>query len=201
MVRHPFSRLLSAYRDKLENSRSGFEHGTGHFYRKYGSTIVNKYRHRLYGTKANSTTDILRPSQYVYDPKLPKPEGNEPTFKEFVNYLVGIDLTHYADDHWIPYYLFCTPCLLNYDIIAQLETLNRDQMYVIKSAGLEGLIKPRWTHKTANYQAGEIAKRYFSQLSREELKKLYEKYKLDFELFGYEMDDYLQLATATSDLW
>lgn len=44
VVRHPFERLLSAYRDKLENSVAGREHGTLHFYRKYGSKIVEKYR-------------------------------------------------------------------------------------------------------------------------------------------------------------
>lgn len=44
VVRHPFERLLSAYRDKLENSVAGREHGTLHFYRKYGSKIVRRYR-------------------------------------------------------------------------------------------------------------------------------------------------------------
>lgn len=44
VVRHPFERLLSAYRDKLENSVAGREHGTLHFYRKYGGKIVEKYR-------------------------------------------------------------------------------------------------------------------------------------------------------------
>ena len=43
-MRHPFERLLSAYRDKLENSVAGREHGTLHFYRKYGEAIVRKYR-------------------------------------------------------------------------------------------------------------------------------------------------------------
>jgi len=44
VVRHPFERLLSAYRDKLENCVAGREHGTLHFYRKYGAKIVRKYR-------------------------------------------------------------------------------------------------------------------------------------------------------------
>lgn len=46
VVRHPFERLLSAYRDKLENSVAGREHGTLHFYQKYGVKIVRKYRRK-----------------------------------------------------------------------------------------------------------------------------------------------------------
>ena len=44
IVRHPFERLLSAYRDKLSNSTINREHGTLHFYEKYGKKIVKKYR-------------------------------------------------------------------------------------------------------------------------------------------------------------
>lgn len=49
IVRHPFERLLSAYRDKLENSVAGREHGTLHFYRKYGAKIVRKFRGKFTG--------------------------------------------------------------------------------------------------------------------------------------------------------
>jgi chondroitin 4-sulfotransferase 11 len=111
-------------------------------------------------------------------------------------YLIDVDVDLYSDDHWIPFYLFCTPCLLNYDIIAKVETMLQDQVYVIWAAGLRGLIQPRWRHKTYHADGKEISKRYFSQLSKQEVKRLYEKYKLDFELFDYKVDDYLQYATA-----
>lgn len=72
----------------------------------------------------------------------------------------------------------------------------RDQVYVIRAAGLQGLIRPRWRHKTYQEEGKDASKRYFSQLSKQEVKRLYEKYKLDFELFDYKIDDYLQYATA-----
>lgn len=81
VVRHPFERLLSAYRDKLENSMIGAEHGTTHFYAKYGSRIVAKYRP---GGNKTRTHSLLKPGQYLWNPELPKPAGFEPTFKEFV---------------------------------------------------------------------------------------------------------------------
>jgi len=44
IVRHPFERLVSAYRDKLANASGNFIHGTAHFYEKYGRKIVSKFR-------------------------------------------------------------------------------------------------------------------------------------------------------------
>ena len=43
VVRHPFERLVSAYRDKLEKTanKKSKQH---HFFEMYGREIVNKYR-------------------------------------------------------------------------------------------------------------------------------------------------------------
>lgn len=81
VVRHPFERILSAYRDKLENSQIGREHGTLHFYNTYGQPIVSRYRQG--GNKTN-IRDILKPNQYYWDLSKPEPTGIEPTFEEFV---------------------------------------------------------------------------------------------------------------------
>nr|CAD7404804.1 unnamed protein product [Timema poppensis] len=190
VVRHPFERLLSAYRDKLENVQVGHNHGTLHYYRRYGRRIVKKYRQ---GGNSTKTWTILSQDQYYWPPNKTRPAGVEPTFQEFVRYLTDMDIVLYSDDHWIPYYLYCTPCLLKYDIIAKVESLLRDQVYVIRSAGLQEQVRPRWRHKTKE-ESNEIAKRYFSQLTKEQVLKLYEKYKVDFELFDYKADLYLEYA-------
>lgn len=56
----------------------------------------------------------------------------------YFRYLIDLDLLNYADDHWIPIYLFCTPCLLRYDIIAKVgKVLKRHsipQVQLIKFA-------------------------------------------------------------------
>ena len=125
-------------------------------------------------------------------------------------YLIDVDLANYADDHWIPYYLFCTPCLLNYDIIAKVETYLEDQLYIIRALGLES-IRPRWRHRSASSglqqppqqqlpasaSASSTAAKYFSQLNESELRALYNKYKLDFELFDYSVEDYLPFITTS----
>lgn len=81
VVRHPFDRLLSAYRDKLENSRVGGEHGTAHFYRSYGARIVAKYRP---GGNQTRTQDLLSSGTYYWAKDKPEPAGVEPTFLEFI---------------------------------------------------------------------------------------------------------------------
>ncbi|KAE8736845.1 hypothetical protein FOCC_FOCC017699 [Frankliniella occidentalis] len=199
VVRHPFARLLSAYRDKLENRVAGAEHGSAHFYRKYGRRIVDKFRA---GGAAVPTSQVVSPQHVVRDPGRLPPADDEPTFKEFVKYLIDVDLANYADDHWIPYYLFCTPCLLNYDIIAKVETYLEDQVYMIRALGLQDSIRPRWRHRTAprgqeglptssSQDVDTTARRYFAQISERELRALYQKYKLDFEMFDYTLEDYL----------
>ena len=87
-MRHPFARLLSAYRDKLENRLAGAEHGTAHFYRKYGRRIVDKYRAKTSRGERPPTSSLVRPDQVARDQDHGHdqlaPADDEPTFKEFV---------------------------------------------------------------------------------------------------------------------
>ncbi|XP_043471620.1 carbohydrate sulfotransferase 9-like [Leptopilina heterotoma] len=185
IVRHPFERLLSAYRDKLENSVAGREHGTLHFYEKYGKMIVQKYRDKNFAT--------FQSNQVIRKIGTPAPAGIEPTWREFIDYLINTDLGSYADDHWMPYYLYCTPCLLNYDFIAKVETLWQDQIFTIHKLKLDKKIKPNWRHNNGQSNASRI---YFSQLNKDMVQRLYKKFQLDFELFGYSPDEYYNYATS-----
>lgn len=63
---------------------------------------------------------VPRADQVIRREGVPPPAGVEPTFREFVDYAIGTDLGSYGDDHWMPYYLYCTPCLVKYDIIAKV---------------------------------------------------------------------------------
>ncbi|KAG7167850.1 carbohydrate sulfotransferase 9-like [Homarus americanus] len=185
IVRHPFERLVSAYRDKLENTNIGKQNGVDHFYEKFGKKIVDKYRPPGKGLPAN------RYSQDMDDPRLPHPKGIEPTFAEFVRYLIDTNLIYYADDHWMPYYIYCTPCLVDYEVIVKFETLDRDQNYIIRKNHLEKKIQPSWKHLTNGKKTSDTVKKYFATITKTELMKLYNKYKLDFELFSYSIDEYL----------
>ncbi|KAF2362900.1 Sulfotransferase [Trinorchestia longiramus] len=178
LVRHPFERIISAYRDKLENINIGREHGVLHFYESYGKKIVHKYRQK------NETNNRVRVDE---DSHLPGPSGIEPTFQEFVRYLINTDLVHYADDHWMPYYLYCTPCFIEYDVIAHFDSLERDQKFILHKLKLnKNLQRPRWKHLTKGKKTSAIVEKYLNTLSKVEKHKIYEKYKIDFEMFNFQ---------------
>ena len=171
IVRHPFVRLLSAYRDKLEDSERGRHHGTYHYYQKYGKRIVAKHR--------SPTSNQSR---------------IEPTFAEFVDYLIQTDLTLYADDHWIPFYLFCTPCLVDYDVIVKFETIEEDFQLMVQHMAMAGEKGPSWKHVTAGGKSLDVIRSYFGQLTKSAVKRLYTKYLFDFQLFDYSVDEFLSAA-------
>lgn len=61
---------------------------------------------------------VIRANQVIKMKDTPEPAGVEPTFREFIDYVINADLGRYhSDDHWIPYHQYCTPCSLNYDFI------------------------------------------------------------------------------------
>ncbi|KAF4521883.1 hypothetical protein B566_EDAN008396 [Ephemera danica] len=168
IVRDPFERLVSAYRNKIE----AFRHK---FYRKMAREMIAKYR------KAGSRYEGLK----------------GPSFSEFVMHVV--DTADKPDEHWAPYYQFCTPCHVNFTVIAQVETLTRDQEYVIRHAGLaDELSLGRRGHREALNKArgaptSELLEKYFRQLSREQLLALYRIYRIDFDMFGYDADKYFRM--------
>lgn len=177
VVREPFVRLLSAYRDKLENI-------TPPYYRKLARSIVQKYR--------ENATKIFGPIKSF-----------GPTFYEFVSYLID---THKNEsikfnEHWAPYYQFCTPCAVNFSVISKVETLRRDTRFVILQLGLghvlDRKVKDRRTRiRTVMNKSRDgknttsLIKRYYSQLDERMLSDLLQIYGIDFEMFGYDAKVY-----------
>lgn len=130
IVRDPFERLLSAYKNKLEGYRNKF-------YKFLGKQIVKDYRK---GDKRVSFCSSNRKYlNFMRNFFLQKTSG--PTFREFVTFLVNsYKNNQHFDEHWTPIYTFCTPCSINYTLIAKVETFRRDSEYIIRQAGLETLL-------------------------------------------------------------
>ncbi|KAI9586778.1 hypothetical protein GQX74_002625 [Glossina fuscipes] len=166
-ARHPFERLLSAYRDK-------FMFAVPHsFHDKLGRKIIRTYRRK------------------GFDNHAPK----HPTFPEFIRWLLDqVKQGNYLDMHFVASTRFCTPCLINFDIIMKFETLEEDQLYLIEKTGLKRVIAPEWRNMGKGKNTLELLLQFFSQLTRRELDGLYDYYRYDFELFDYSVASYYNIA-------
>ena len=58
VVRHPFERILSAYRDKLEDLSRDIEAREGYYYTMYGKHIVAEYRDKT----DKNLTGVIEPT-------------------------------------------------------------------------------------------------------------------------------------------
>lgn len=106
VVRHPFERLLSAYRNKLEDNRPSAKY----FQARIGRYIIKKYR--------------TNPSNFSLN------TGSDVTFREFIQYLISEALASTNDEdineHWRPIYKMCLPCTIDYNFIVKYEHLIED---------------------------------------------------------------------------
>lgn len=187
-VRHPFERLLSAYRDKFFRlSESTAEANKAEkFHRLYGRKILAKYR------QPNDTL-VLSDSRYA----------KAPTFPEFVDFLLNTEVEEY-NEHWVPFYLLCTPCHLNYTIVAKTETIQEDSRYILEVLRGRGIGKSKAQtatlariHQTGGQPSQSTAREFFSQLNKEAVKSLYDKYEVDMEMWDYRIEPYLSYAVNT----
>ncbi|CAG9829789.1 unnamed protein product [Diabrotica balteata] len=161
VARHPFERLLSAYRNKfLDNSPNN-----KYFKLRYGKHIIGKYRQ--HPSKADLQT------------------GANVTFREFIQYLIKEGVR--TNEHWAPIYDLCLPCTLNYTFISHYETITDDSATILRMVKAPNLLFP----VTKSKRTKDNLRFYFQQLSIYEIEFLYKLYEADFKLFGYGLEDIL----------
>lgn len=103
-VRDPFSRLFSAYVDKLLAPNP-------EFWDTWGLFAIQKHR-----------TDPEEKSQRC---------GHDVTFAEFLKFVLDLDLSAVdADPHLRPIFELCRPCDVNYSVIGFMGTFQRDVVYL-----------------------------------------------------------------------
>jgi len=120
------------------------------------------------------------------------------TFQEFVRLLVN-GTKEFEDDpyvlshksisyHWDPYYKECPVChqLTRPDYILHMETLETDLDNLLDDVRLsQHRHKFPHTHTQIGGPSEKMTRKYLSELGKNELAQLREKYRIDFELFGY----------------
>ena len=166
-VRHPFERLISAYRNKLLQP-----YPDDHYYlNTLGKRIVRTYR------KSSTRT------------------SNTCTFAEFIEFLINKAAKEGSksfDEHWKPQTLLCDICHTRFDFIGKYETLVEDSRIILKDLKVSN--KYQFPENRTDFyksRSSEIYQQYMRTVPRENIKKLYEIYKDDFDAFSYEASHFL----------
>lgn len=164
-VRHPFVRLFSAFQDKVIE----WDEPQDHYFKK----MLNNTN--LWSRKFRTDPDI-------------------PTFHEFAELLL-LHPEVSDDEHARPYWKNCNFCIIDYDVIGKIETSKEDTRYIFEKKGLQEKLKIRdkihATGKNLNKTTEERALEYFQKLNKSTVVGIYERYKIDFEMFGYTVNEYL----------
>lgn len=183
-VRHPFDRLVSAYRNKLEDSYA--QEDGSYFYKTYGRRIVERFRINRVTDKRKGEENSLK-NMVI---------GKEPTFPEFVDYLIHTDPEDY-DEHWRPVVIHCHVCQFHFDYIIKYEHFEEEINFLIDVMQEDGRLphnfKLTWENR-GNTNKNTVVE-YLKQLSEEQVMQLFDKYRLDFLYFDYKTDGYADFAT------
>ncbi|KAF2367590.1 Sulfotransferase [Trinorchestia longiramus] len=119
------------------------------------------------------------------------------TFKSFIEFVVrtvpastAADIKTFSlfDRHWRPYYLNCAVCDIDYDYIVKMETWDEDIKYILDKFGFKN---DEYSHKNRR-DSDTVALEYIKALPKSLILQLYKLYSIDFEMFGYTIDAYLQ---------
>lgn len=168
IVRHPFERLLSSYRNKLTPDSKGLIQ-----YANLSQTI-----REMFGT-----------------PQRKKEIGEHASFEEFVDFVTDPDKRNmgHGHDHWLRYDELCSPCSIPYNVIVHLETIDDDMRYLLRLIGAppEYQFLPGYSKSGVSLTTKKSTIDAIKQLPRQKVIKLYETYKNDFLLFSYSVQDYL----------
>ncbi|KAK2846103.1 hypothetical protein Q7C36_010957 [Tachysurus vachellii] len=163
-VRDPFVRLISAYKDKLQSPNQIY-------YERIGIQILKQF-----GNVSNPPASV----------KQANAQGIVPSFSDFIQYILSLPARDYAkfDEHWKQTVHMCHPCIINYDFIGKMETIEEDAAQLLRLLKVDNIVNFQpYEKRKAN--ADEM-KTWYSNIPTEWRRKLYDIYRSDFELFGYE---------------
>ena len=93
--------------------------------------------------------------------------------------------------------LRCAYCDIDYDVIGKVETFDEDFSYVVHVAGLRDALpaSARGLRRNSVPHADGGTEEYFKQLSHGQKLALYSLFRIDFELFGYSPEPYIQITS------
>ena len=192
-VRHPFSRLYSCWKDKMhywkEKPKSS----------KDEKTFIKKHNIEIDNYTEKWSTKI---SKYETQKSLKTKNKFNSTFswEAFLKYVISREE---INKHWYPINKICQPCLIKYDFVTKLESIEVDSEKVIEkfeniaTAGRLKIGKFPKANRSGKSQAGssdvnpEVLSA-FREIDKSMIRKLYDFYEDDFLMFGYDVKSFLE---------
>lgn len=175
IARHPFIRLVSAYRDKIASYSPPYQNLRRRMMKAHPELGV--------GTSVMLLGILFGQRQY-------------PTFPQFVQYVLDRYRAKLPlNEHWESMFKYCTPCQANFTVFAKVETLAEDSSYIMNASGIQGLVKPRFINRAREGSSEEVAKHFLCQLTKRQIRGLISLYKYDLEMFEYDAKSYLNCAS------
>lgn len=159
-VRDPFSRILSAYRNKIENAITRIEQAD----RFDGWKLLARYiKHRVEELGLRDTAE------------------ENVSFREFVLFLYH-SRPEDMNEHWHPQALLACVGEIEYDFVGKFESLLEDSEVVIKRLGIQRGFPSHEEVRFAPTRASDLIDVYYTGETRDLIR---EKYDADFAAFGY----------------
>ena len=158
IVREPMERLASCYYDKI---------------------IINPAKSLI--LFRNAIKKVISKSQ--------KLRRKYVTFADFLQVVVigkRGNATNFGR-HWLPFYILCTPCSIEYDYIGKFENMST----FLDSIGANTTL---WKNKKMSLNKNTHFEMLIKSVPRKILVKTYQTMKLDYELFDYNFNHILEIA-------
>ena len=189
--RHPFERLVSCFVSKFEKSYEEYVN----IYAK--SIIIYNYLKDYPKTRQKFNED------YKHLPTLQKQkilkqidrlDYNQDkfniTFTEFVNFITSslkVEDIDRLDIHWRPITSRCNPCAVRYDIVLEHANISEESQILVDYLQTNKPTNhPLYVESRSRVSTRDVCNKYFARHSQSLRHKLYELYRDDFLLFGYE---------------
>ena len=125
-----------------------------------------------------------------------------PTPSEFAQYFID-EIPKMGDvlnvnRHFAAQYTQCPFCSLPYDLVGKKETFDKDIQILFENLEITDICDTNLAQNKAKNQGQEEDNtlQFFSQISKSMSRKIFDYYKLDFDLFGYDKAEVFKYIEA-----
>ncbi|XP_042867575.1 carbohydrate sulfotransferase 11-like [Penaeus japonicus] len=148
---------------------------------RLASAFRNKF---LDGRPVEKLTTYMRAALHALH--LPA-DRDHVTFAEFLLHV--IHTRDHPDRHWSTYRALCSPCYFDYDFVAHLETYSEDMHFLAHEFEIPLDPEARRNAKSTPGEDDAAAFRYYQNVSLSIRRQIFNIFKDDMEMFGYEVPD------------